>query len=108
MINKEYHVSEATITYLVDGEEREETGQLLIPSLMFLSETFILAKGKKQIAIHTKNIIKLELEMDDPTYWVKAADMRKDIFLREEHRAIEQRQMEENIKREKNNTNNGW
>ena len=108
MINEEYHVSEATITYLVDGEEREETGQLLIPTLMFLSETFILAKGKKQIAIPTKNMVKMELEMDGPAYWVKSANMRKDISLREEHRAMEQKQMEENIKREMDNTNNGW
>jgi len=108
MNNKEYHVGKATITYIVNGEEieeRQETGQLLIPSLMFLADFFILAKGKKQIAIPIKSVINMELDINDETYWVKESMMNKDIKLRGKQKMIEQKQMEESLNRNQESTN---
>jgi len=103
MKNKEYHIGEATITYLVDGEERTETGQLMVPSLMFLADAFILAKGNKQIAIFMKNVIRMDMELGSEVYWVKADMMNKDISVRQKQRMFEQKQISDSIDRENDN-----
>ena len=86
MNDKEYYIGEATITYLVDGEERVETGLFMIPSLMFLHEAFVFRKGKKQIAIFMKNVVKIEMELDNELYWIKTKMMEKDISVRRKQR----------------------
>tara|TARA_R100000458_G_C8051252_1_gene98294 strand:+ start:138 stop:464 length:327 start_codon:yes stop_codon:yes gene_type:complete len=103
MKNKEYHIGEATITYLVDGEERTVTGQLMIPSLMFLADAFILAKGKKQIAIFMKHVVRMDMALDDELYWIKADAMGNDISIRRRQREFEQKQMSESLDRESDN-----
>ena len=103
MKNKEYHIGKATITYLVDGEEREETGQLMVPSLMFLADAFILAKGDKQVAIFIKNVIRIDMELGSELYWVKSDMMDKDISIRQKQRMFEQKQMSDSIDRENDN-----
>ena len=103
MNDKEYYIGEATITYLVDCEEREETGQLMVPSLMFLHEAFVLGKGKKQIAIFMKNVVKIEMELDNELYWIKTKMMEKDISVRRKQRLYEQQQISDSIDRENDN-----
>ena len=70
---------------------------------MFLHEAFVLGKGKKQIAIFMKNVVKIEMELDNELYWIKTKMMEKDISVRRKQRLYEQQQVSDSIDRENDN-----
>jgi hypothetical protein len=106
-MNEEYYLGNATILFELGHKNGTGTvtGKVIIPQLMFLSDSIIVVtEDNKQVAVMMKNIIKMEMDFPEE-YWVKVDSMKKDVLLRQKNREYEMMKMEESIDRETKSNN---